>query len=123
VAERTRLLSEYGVYSSIEGSNPSLSVFRLMTLRNFRYLAAAEATSYLLLFAGIALKAADVTEWGVHIMGSKHGLLFIAYLAFAISLCKPAGWTLVQTFLILAGSVIPLGGYVVDWWLAQGGFS
>jgi integral membrane protein len=90
-----------------------------MTLRNFRYLAVAEAISFLLLFAGIALKQAEVTEWGVHIMGSIHGLLFIAYLAFAISLMKPAGWTYLQTFWILAASMIPFGGFVVDWWLAR----
>jgi integral membrane protein len=91
-----------------------------VTLRNFRYLAVAEAISLLLLFGvAIPLKAADVTEWGVHIMCSIHGLLFIAYLAFAISLKKPAGWTWFQTFWILAGSVIPFGGFVVDWWLLK----
>ena len=90
-----------------------------MTLRNFRYLAVAEAISFLLLFGGIALKQAEVTEWGVHIMGSIHGLLFIAYLAFAISLMRPAGWTLWQTFWILAASMIPFGGFVVDWWLGR----
>jgi integral membrane protein len=90
-----------------------------MTLRNFRYLAVAEATSFLLLFVGVALKQAEVTEWGVHIMGSIHGLLFIAYLAFAIALRKPAGWTFTQTFWILAGSVVPFGGFVVDWWLGK----
>jgi integral membrane protein len=91
-----------------------------MTVRNFRYLAIAEAISFLLLL-GVAmpLKYADVTEWGVHIMGSIHGLLFIAYLAFAISLMKPAGWSYWQTFWILAASMIPFGGFVVDWWLAK----
>jgi integral membrane protein len=90
-----------------------------MTLRNFRYLAVAEAISFLLLFVGVGLKRAEVTEWGVHIMGSVHGLLFIAYLAFAISLRKPAGWSFTATFWILAGAVIPFGGFVVDWWLGR----
>ena len=90
-----------------------------MTLRNFRYLAVAEAISFLLLIGGSALKRADVTEWGVHIMGSVHGLLFIAYLAFAISLRKPAGWSLLVTFWILVGAMIPFGGFVVDWWLGR----
>jgi integral membrane protein len=91
-----------------------------MTLRNFRYLAVAEAISFLLLLGvAIPLKSAGVTEWGVHIMGGVHGLLFIAYLAFAISLMKPAGWSYWQTFWILAASMIPFGGFVVDWWLAR----
>jgi integral membrane protein len=91
-----------------------------MTIRNFRYLAIAEAISFLLLLGvAIPLKQAGVTEWGVHIMGSLHGLLFIAYLAFAISLVKPAGWSHLQTFWILIASMIPFGGFVVDWWLLK----
>lgn len=91
-----------------------------MTLRNFRYLAIAEAISFLLLLAvAMPLKYAGVTEWGVHIMGGVHGLLFIAYLAFAISLMRPAGWTYLQTFWILVASMVPFGGFVVDWWLAK----
>lgn len=91
-----------------------------MSLRGFRYLAIAEAISYLLLLGvAIPLKANDVTAWGVHIMGGLHGLLFIAYLAFAISLVRPAGWTIWQAFWILAASMIPLGGFAVDWWLLR----
>ncbi|MFT4048250.1 MAG: DUF3817 domain-containing protein [Solirubrobacterales bacterium] len=91
-----------------------------MSLRGFRYLAVAEAISYLLLaFVAIPLKAADVTPWGVHVMGAVHGLLFIAYLSFAIALIGPAGWTKLQTTLILLASMVPFGGFVVDWWLAN----
>lgn len=91
-----------------------------MTLRQFRYLAVAEAISLLLLFGvAIPLASAGVTEWGVHIVGAVHGLLFIAYLSFAISLMRPAGWSHFQTFWILAASIIPFGGFVVDWWLIK----
>lgn len=91
-----------------------------MSLRNFRYLAVAEAISFLLLLGvAVPLKAAGVTEWGVHIMGSVHGLLFIAYLAFAVSLARPAGWTAWQLLWILAASIIPFGGFAVDWWLLR----
>ncbi len=91
-----------------------------MSLRGFRYLAVAEAISYLLLlFVAIPLSAAGVTEWGVHIMGAVHGLLFIAYLSFAISLARPAGWSVLQTALILLASMVPFGGFVVDWWLLR----
>lgn len=91
-----------------------------MSLRGFRYLAVAEAISFLLLLlVAIPLSATGVTEWGVHIMGALHGLLFIAYLSFAISLARPAGWSAIQTSLILAASMIPFGGFVVDWWLLR----
>jgi integral membrane protein len=91
-----------------------------MTLRNFRYLAVTEAISFLLLLGvAVPLKATGVTEWGVHIMGSVHGLLFIAYLAFATSLMKPAGWSYLQTFWILVAAMIPFGGFVVDWWILK----
>lgn len=90
-----------------------------MTIRNFRHLAIAEAISFLVLLLGSGLKRADVTPWGVHIMGPVHGILFIAYVAFAIGLRKPAGWNYLATFWILVGAVVPFGGFVVDWWLAR----
>lgn len=91
-----------------------------MSLRGFRYLAIAEAISYLLLLGvAVPLKAAEVTAIGVQLMGAVHGFLFIAYLAFAISLVRPAQWNAWQTFWILAASTIPLGGFVVDWWLLR----
>lgn len=90
-----------------------------MTIRSFRYLAVAEAISFLILLVGSGLKRAEVTELGVQIMGPIHGLLFIGYVAFAISLRKPAGWSLLATFWILVGAMVPFGGFVVDWWLAR----
>jgi len=91
-----------------------------MTVRQFRYLAVAEAVSFLLLIlVAMPLKYTDVTEVGVQILGPVHGLLFIAYVAMAVGLMKPAGWTLTQTFWILVGAVVPAGGFVVDWWLAR----
>ena len=90
-----------------------------MTIRNFRYLAIAEAISFLVLLVGSGLKRAEVTELGVQIVGPLHGLLFIAYVAFALSLRKPAGWSYLVTFWILVGAMVPFGGFVVDWWLAR----
>ena len=90
-----------------------------MTIRNFRYLAVAEAISFLVLLVGSGLKRAEVTELGVTIVGPLHGLLFIAYVAVAIGLRKPAGWSYLATFWILVGAMVPFGGLVVDWWLAR----
>jgi integral membrane protein len=90
-----------------------------MTLRNFRYVALAEATSWLALIIAAIVKRTDGNEIGVHILGPIHGLLFIAYVAMAWQLREEAGWSNRQTFWILVGAVLPFGGYVVDWWVLR----
>lgn len=90
-----------------------------MTLRNFRYVALAEATSFLALLVASYVKRTDGGELGVQILGPIHGLLFIAYVVMALNLRSELGWTGKQTFWILVGAVLPFGGYVVDWWLAR----
>jgi integral membrane protein len=90
-----------------------------VTLRNFRYVALAEATTFLALLVASAIKNTGGSEIGVQILGPIHGLLFIAYVFFALQLRREAGWTGKQTFWILVGAVLPFGGYVVDWWLAR----
>lgn len=91
-----------------------------MTLRNFRLVALAEATSFLaLLVATYVKRVGDGSEVGVTILGPIHGLLFISYVVIALNLRSEQGWTTKQTFWILVGAVVPFGGYVVDWWLKQ----
>ena len=88
-----------------------------MSLKFFRYVALAEATSFLLLLIAAVVKRTDGNESGVEILGPIHGLLFIAYFVMALSLRERAGWTGKQTLLILAGAVVPFGGYAVDRWI------
>ena len=90
-----------------------------MTLRSFRYVALTEATTFLLLLVASVVKNTGGTEIGVQILGPIHGLLFIAYVAIALQLRAPEGWTAKQTVWILIGAVLPFGGYVVDWWLLR----
>jgi len=90
-----------------------------VTLRDFRYVALAEATSFLALLVASVIKNTGGSEIGVQILGPIHGLLFIAYVAIAWMLRKKEGWTGKQTFWILVGAVLPFGGYVVDWWLLR----
>lgn len=90
-----------------------------MTLRNFRYVALIEATTFLALLVASVIKNTGGGETGVQILGPIHGLLFIAYVVLALNLRKPAGWTGKQTFWILVGAVLPFGGYVVDRWLVR----
>lgn len=90
-----------------------------MSLRNFRWVALAEATSFLALLVASYVKRTDGGELGVQILGPIHGLLFIAYVLMAWQLREEAGWTGKQTFWIMVGAVLPFGGYVVDWWLTR----
>jgi integral membrane protein len=92
-----------------------------VTLRNFRYVALAEATTFLALLVASYVKRSDGSELGVQILGPIHGLLFVAYVVMAFNLRSEQGWTNKQTFWILVGAVLPFGGYVVDWWLVRRG--
>jgi integral membrane protein len=90
-----------------------------MTLKNMRYVALAEATSFLALLVASFLKRQGEGETGVTILGPIHGVLFIAYVVVALGLRSQMGWSNVATFWILVGAVVPFGGYVVDWWLLR----
>jgi integral membrane protein len=91
-----------------------------MSLRTFRYVALAEATSFLaLLVAAVIKRTSDNADIGVQILGPIHGALFLAYVGIALSIRAAAGWTPRETAAILVGAVLPFGGYVVDWWLAR----
>lgn len=84
-----------------------------------RYVALAEATSFIALLVASVIKRTGGGELGVQILGPIHGVLFIAYVVIALNLRPRAGWSGKATFWILVGAVIPFGGYVVDWWLLR----
>jgi integral membrane protein len=87
--------------------------------RTMRYIALAEATSFILLLAASVVKRSGGTELGVHVLGPIHGLLFIAYVAYAFNVRSDLGWSGRTTFWVLVGAVVPFGGYVVDRWLLR----
>jgi integral membrane protein len=85
-----------------------------MSIQNFRYVALVEATSWLLLLVATGLKyGADGPDLAP-ILGPIHGLLFLAYVFLALSLREEAGWDGRTTLAVLAGAIIPFGGYVVE---------
>ena len=96
----------------------------MYTIKNFRYIALAEATSFLILLTSSAFKRIpDPPPAGIEtvvlVLGLLHGCLFVAYVLFALNVRDDAGWTAKQTLLILLGAVVPFGGFVVDRWLAK----
>jgi integral membrane protein len=84
-----------------------------------RYIALAEATSFILLLIASVIKRTGGSELGVEILGPIHGALFVAYVVIALNLRPKVGWSGKTTFWVLVGAVIPFGGYVVDWWLLR----
>ena len=72
-------------------------------MKAMRYIALAEATSFLALLVASFLKHQDKGELGVQILGPIHGLLFIAYVVIALEPASPAGWSVCTTFWILVG--------------------
>lgn len=90
-----------------------------VTEKSMRWIALAEATTFLaLLIAAVVKRTAD-NEIGVQILGPIHGLLFIAYVVNAFSIREQLGWSGKTTFWVLVGAVVPFGGYVVDWWMVR----
>ena len=87
--------------------------------RSFRITALAEATTFLALLAATYVKYGHDEPIGVEILGPIHGLLFIVYVLLALSLARPAGWSVRTTAMVVVGAVLPFGGYVVDRWLAR----
>ena len=90
-----------------------------MNVRNFRYVALLEATSFLLLLLASYLKHFNDQPAGVTVLGPIHGLLFLTYVGVALAIREQQGWDTRATLLILLGAVVPFGGYVVDRWLEQ----
>jgi len=84
-----------------------------------RYIAFAEATSFIALLIASFVKRTGGGEVGVQILGPIHGLLFIAYVAIVFNVRHDLGWSGRTTFWVLVGAVVPFGGYAVDWWLLR----
>ncbi len=89
------------------------------SLRTMRYVALAEATTFLALLVATYIKYQDDAPAGVQILGPIHGVLFIAYVLIAIGVRRRAGWSNRATLGVLVGAVVPFGGYVVDRWLVR----
>jgi integral membrane protein len=84
-----------------------------------RWIALAEATSFIALLIAAVIKRTADNEIGVQILGPIHGLLFIAYVVNVFAVRADLGWSGKTTFWILVGAVVPFGGYVVDWWMLR----
>lgn len=92
---------------------------RLISIRNLRYIALLEATTFLALLLATYLKYSANEAVGVQILGPIHGPLFVAYVLIAVNIRPQAGWSIRTTLGVLLGAVLPFGGYAVDRWLSK----
>lgn len=84
-----------------------------------RWIALAEATSFIALLIAAVIKRTGDNEIGVQVLGPIHGLLFIAYAVNVFAIHSDLGRDGKTTFWILVGAVIAFGGNVVDWWMLR----
>jgi integral membrane protein len=88
-------------------------------LRTLRYVAIAEATTFLALLVATAVKYSDGGETGVQVLGPIHGALFLAYVILTLSVRGETGWSTRTTVWLLVAAVLPFGGYAADRWLGR----
>lgn len=92
----------------------------MIRVRHFRYLAAIEA------FTGVLLAMTLVAKYGnddgryTSIIGPIHGVVFLAYFASVLALRNVLRWRIDRIVVALAAAFIPLGTYFVverveDW--------
>jgi integral membrane protein len=77
----------------------------------FRWVAIAEATSWLLLIIATIVKYSASKPIGVQILGPIHGVLFIAYVLLALIIRTRVGWNVRALVIVLAESILPFGGF------------
>jgi len=84
-------------------------------LKTFRIIAFLEGVSYiLLLFIATPIKHFGGNDQYVKLLGMPHGLLFVAYIAFAILLRSTYKWDNKTFGIILLASLLPFGTFYID---------
>ena len=81
----------------------------------FRIVAFLEGLSYLLLlFIAVPIKYFNNDPQYVKLLGMPHGILFMAYIAFAFFIKPQFNWSTKDFYIILLASVIPFGTFYVE---------
>ncbi len=80
-------------------------------LNRFRWLAVAEGISYLLLGITVPLKRIYNIPEPNFVVGSIHGVLFIAYCILLLVLMIDMKWSFKKGFILFIASLIPFGTF------------
>ena len=91
-------------------------------VRWFRIIAVAEAISWTGLIIGMIFKySLTHNPIGVHIFGSVHGVLFLAYVGLAVRLWRHRPWPTRVGVWALVGGILPFGSIVFERWATRHG--
>jgi len=81
----------------------------------FRIIAFLEGVSYILLMSvGLYFKYQLGDPSYVKLLGMPHGILFVAYLVFALLLKENEKWNKTELFIVLVCSILPFGTFYID---------
>ena len=81
----------------------------------FRIIAFLEGVSYILLMSvGLYFKYQLGDPSYVKLLGMPHGILFVAYLVFALLLKENEKWNKTELFIVLICSILPFGTFYID---------
>ena len=84
-------------------------------MKLFRIITLLEGLSYiLLLFVAVPVKYSLGDSTYVKLLGMPHGILFVAYLGFAIYFKQEQNWSIKTLAVVLLGSVLPFGTFYVN---------
>ena len=84
-------------------------------VKSFKLVARAEGISLLiLLFIAMPLKYIWEYPQAVEVVGMIHGVLFIAYVAWAIWVYLVLKWSLKVLALVILASIIPFGTFYIE---------
>ncbi|RCW90728.1 DUF3817 domain-containing protein [Winogradskyella arenosi] len=87
----------------------------LKLLPVFRLVALLEGVSYLLLlFIATPIKYFYEDPQYVKLLGMPHGILFMAYVVFAVLISNDMKWPTRTLWIVLIASVIPFGTFYID---------
>ena len=87
----------------------------------FRAVAVAEAISWAGLLIGMFFKYVLGNAVGVHIFGSVHGVVFIAYVVLSLLARRALRWDNRTTVWALVASIPPFGSVVFERWATRTG--
>ena len=84
-------------------------------VKSFKLVARAEGISLLiLLFIAMPLKYIWEYPQAVEVVGMIHGILFIAYVAWAIWVYLVLKWSIKILALVIVASIIPFGTFYIE---------
>lgn len=100
----------------------AMQIFDLSTTaKRFRFVAIAEAVTWLALLIAMFFKWVLGHEEAVRIPGMVHGVVFVVFCVVALLTARQLKWSLLVTALALVSSIPPFGTLVFEWWAARNG--